>query len=328
MDFRRLRHPLPLFLIFLFVAVAVADLVQKLTEEPPPPPDLVGSAIPRFEAFEPVIDFRPDHGEPTVEFLPMPKFEQGQWSAPRPSGVWARGPAAELSVDLKTGDHRVLILECMPTSGKRPERAVRLAINGVDCGRITLEPGWNEYRFILPERAVRAGPNRLAFSFPSPAESERKPRRLLVRRLGLFLEDTVDADILDVARLVSLDFDADRVTIRRSGILEIPLVLEDQTDALQMRYRFSSGVGRADVEVTQSRAGDLGSDDSVRSSVSAAERASGRIRVPLHGRRGAYVLRIRVDLVTSGNRLLISSLRLVEEGDPTRRPLAANPPRN
>jgi hypothetical protein len=193
MDIRRLLHPLPLFLVFLFVAVAVGDLVQKLTEEPPPPPELVGFAIPRFEALEPVIDFRPDLGDLPVEIRPVPELTQGQWSDPRRSGVWARGPAAEFMIDLAAGGHRVLILDCMPTSGKRSARAVHLAMNGIDCGGVALEPGWMKYRFALPAGATRAGPNRLAFSFPDPGEAKRKPRQLLVRRLGLFLEDDFDA---------------------------------------------------------------------------------------------------------------------------------------
>jgi hypothetical protein len=326
MDFRRLLRPLPLALIFLFVAVAVADLVQKLSEEPPPPPELVGPAIPRFEALEPVIDLRPEHGDPTIELLPIPDLVQGQWSAPRSSGVWARGPAAEIEIDLATGGHRVLILEAMPASGKKPAHAVQLEVNGVDCGQLALESGWRKYRFDLPEGVARPGPNRLSLGFPGRGEVKKKRRTLLVRRLGLFLEDDVDLDELDGARPVSRDFDADRVTIRRSGILEMPLVLEDRTDALQMRYRFSSGVGRIDVEVAQSQSGEPGSDDAVASSVSADEKASGRIRLPLHGRRGAYALRLRADLAAPDNRLLITSLRLVEEGDPTRRPRTASPP--
>jgi hypothetical protein len=328
MDFRRLTHPLPLFLIFLFVAVAIADLAHKLTQESPPPLQLVGSAVPRFEVLEPVIDLRPDPGDATIEFLPIPELVQGQWSSPLSSGVWARGPAAELEVDLATGGHRVLVLEAMPTRGKESPHAVQLDLNGVDCGRVALEPGWGEYRFELPDGAARPGPNRVALGFPETGKEKRKPRKLLVRRLGFFLEDECDVEILHAARAVSFDSDADSVTIRRSGILEIPLVLEDRTDALQMRYRFSSGVGRADVEVAQSQSEEAGSDDAVRSSVTAHEKASGRIRLPLHGRRGTYVLRIRAELIMPGNRLLISSLRLVEEGDPTRRPRTANPPRN
>ena len=114
-----------------------------------------------------------------------------------------------------------------------------------------------------------------------------------------------------------------RATIRRSGVLEVPLVLEDRSDALQMRYRFSSGIGRAEVKVVQSQSARTGAGDVVSTSVSADLKASGRIRIPLHGRRGAYILRIRAELDVPANRLLISSLRLVEEGDPTRRPSAA-----
>jgi hypothetical protein len=327
MDFHRLLRPLPLFLILLFVAVAIADLVQNLTEEPPPSPELVGSAMPRFEALEPVIDLRPDDGDHAVELLPIPELVQGQWSSPRSSGVWARGPAAELAVDLSSGGHRVLILEAMPTSGKKPARAVHLDVNGMGCGRVTLEPGWRKYRFDLPEGVTRPGPNRLSFSFSESGQMKRKRRELLVRRFGFFLADDVGVSVLDAARPVSFDFDADRLTIRRSGTFEMPLVLEDRTDALQMRFRFSSGIGRADVEVVQSQSGGRGSDDAVRSSVSADEKASGRIRLSLHGRRGAYVLRIRANLVAPDDRLQISSLQLVEEGDPTRRP-RANPPRH
>jgi hypothetical protein len=328
MDFRRLLHPLPLVLIFLFVAVAVTDLIQKLTVEPAPLPELVGSAVPRFEALEPVINFRPDHGTPTVELLPTLKLMEGQWSAPRSSGVWAMGPAASLELGLATGGHRVLILEGMPTSGKDSARALQLDVNGVDCGRVVLEPGWGEYRFDLPEGVARPGLNRLIVSFPGRGEVKKKRRTLLIRRLGLFLGSDVDVEKLDAGRPVSFDIDADRVTIRRSGTLEMPLVLEDRTDALQMRYRFASSVGRIDVEVVQPQSGEPGSDDAVQSSARADEKPSGRIRLALHGRRGVYVLRIRADLAAPDNRLLISSLRLVEEGDPTRRPSAANPPRN
>jgi len=71
-----------------------------------------------------------------------------------------------------------------------------------------------------------------------------------------------------------------------------------------------------------------GFDDVMRATMRSDEKNSGRIRIPLHGRRGPFVIRIRADLEPSGSQLLISSLRLVEEGDPTRRPWAANPPPN
>jgi hypothetical protein len=144
----------------------------------------------------------------------------------------------------------------------------------------------------------------------------------------LFFDRDVGVESVDVSRQVSLDIDAERVTVRRSGLLEIPLLLEERTDALQMRYRFKTGDGRIDVQVAQAQAGQTGVDEALGQSIDAAEKSSGRIRIPLHGRRGAYVLRIRVNLPTPDSRLLISSLKLVEEGDPTRRPKAANPSLN
>ena len=67
MDLRRLLRPLPLFLIALFVAVAIGDMVQKLTEEPPSPPEIAGSAVPVFSAWGPVIDFRAPLSDPALE---------------------------------------------------------------------------------------------------------------------------------------------------------------------------------------------------------------------------------------------------------------------
>ncbi len=222
MDYRRLLRPLPLVLIFLFVAVAVADLVQTLTEEPPPPPEIQGSAIPRFEAREPVIDFRSRGADPSLAMLPIPELAHGQWTAPKPQGVWAKGAAAEFQLDLEAGGHRVLILECRPASGKRRVRNLRLTVNGIDCGAVELALEWKRYRFVLREGAVRPGSNRVTLLFPDRDEAERPGRSLLIRKLGWFLDESAGVEVLDIARPVSVDLDAERVTIRRSGTLEIP----------------------------------------------------------------------------------------------------------
>jgi hypothetical protein len=157
--------------------------------------------------------------------------------------------------------------------------------------------------------------------------SSRK-ESFLIRKLGWFLDEKADVEVLDGAHPVALDLDAKRVTFRRSGILEIPVVLDDRTDALQMRYRFPSGAGRADLVVEQSQDEGVGLDNAMRATMKPDDGNSGRIRIPLHGRRGPFVIRIRADLESPGSQLQISSLRLVEEGDPTRRPWAANSPPN
>ncbi len=325
MDSGRLLRPLPLVLIFLFAAVAVGDLVQMMIEEPPPPPEIAGTTIPYFEALEPVIDFRSDGRDLAVEIRPIPELARGQWSAAKPQGVWARGATAEFRLELAAAGYRELIVECQPASGNRAVGTLRLNVNGFDLGVVDLVPGWHRYRFVLPGGAVHPGSNRVILDFPDRDPTERPQRALLIRKIGWFLDDDVGVDVLDGGGPVSLDLSAERVSIRRSGVLEIPIVLDDRTDALQMRYRFRFGSGRADVVVEQSEDRGVGQDHTMRATVSADEKSAGRIRVPLHGRRGAFVVRIRADLGLAGSQLLISSLRLVEEGDPTRRPWAANP---
>jgi hypothetical protein len=312
----------------LFAAVAVLDVVEHFTEAPPPPLELAGTAAPRFEALEPVIDFRLDRGRTELEIRPIPELMQGQWSVPRRSGVWARSSKAELGFDLAASGHKVLVLECMPSKRNGAARSLRLIMNGIDCGEVSLEQGWKRYRFSLSGGCSRVGPNRVALSFSSRDGTVRERRELLVKRLGLFFDENTDLEALDATMPASVDFETERVTIRRSGVLEVPLTLGERTDALQMRYRFSPAVGRAELEVLKSR--DRGTIPEVvmRESLTADQQTSGRVRVPLHGRRGAYMLRVRVQLAEPGNRLLISSLRLVEEGDPTRRPRAAHPRRS
>ena len=325
MEYRLLLRPLPLLLIFLFVAVAIADLIHSVGEDPLPPLEIMGSAVPRFEALDPVIDFRLEHASPTVEVLPVPELVQDRWTAPERRGVWARTSSSELILELGTGGHRVLVLECLPTGGRRPVRTLRVTINGVDCGMLALVPEWQRYRLLLPEGVVHTGRNRIIFGFQNRDRAAQSRRTLLIRRLGLFLDQKAGVEVFDTARPVVLNLETEKVTLRRSGTLEIPLILDDRTDALQMRYRFPSGVGRAGLTVEQLLEGDAGTDDALRHMVNAEQGASGRIRIPLHGRRGQFVLRIQADLGPLDSRLLISSLRLVEEGDPTRRPWAANP---
>ena len=200
-------------------------------------------------------------------FLPIPELVRGQWSARKSQGVWARGAAADFRLELAAGGHRVLILECLPASGKSPVRTFYLTINGIDCGSVELASEWKRYRLVLPEGVVRPGSNRVDLRFPDRDPAARPRRALLIRKLGWFLDDNVDVEVLDGARPVSLDLDAERVTFHRSGILEIPVVLDDRTDALQMRYRFPSGAGRADVVVEQSKGGGVGLDDAMRATM-------------------------------------------------------------
>ena len=280
--------------------------------------------LPASSSFSLTRDFRTSRADRSIELLHFPELAEAQWSAPERRGIWARGPAAELTIDLEVGGHRALVLEGLRAGGKRPAQALRVTVNGVDCGSVDVEPGWRRYSFKLPDGAVRIGSNRVVFEFPDRAGGGVTRRALLVRRFGLFFEAASDAEVLDGARPVVVDFDAERVTIRRSGFFELPLTLDDRTDALQMRFRFPSDNGRAQMVVAKRREGDDGVDEIVRLVLDAAQRSSGRVRIPLHGRRGEFLFRIEADLDSPDDLLLIWSLRLVEEGDPSRRPLARN----
>jgi hypothetical protein len=327
MDPRDLLKPLPFVLVLLFLAVAVGDLVQTLTEEPTSQEDGKPLAL-RFQPEEPILDFRASDESPTIEILPIPEFESKQWSAATPRGVWAKGKSAELTIDLAAGGHRNMILDCLPGGGKRPVRSVHLTVNQVDCGEVTLHSGWGSYRIKLPHGALRSGPNRLVFSFRDRADARKSRRALLVRRLALEFDDDWGGELPEKSRPIVFDGGTERIVLGVAGTLEIPLHLNDRTDALRMRYRFSSNLGRAEVAVVQVRGEDAGVHDAVKTSVSARGKLSGNVRIPLHGRRGAYVLRIRGAPGEPGSRLLISSLRLIEEGDPTGRPWSANPLRD
>jgi hypothetical protein len=327
MDPRDLLKPLPLILVVLFLALAVGDVVQTLTEKPPPP-ETGEPVVPRFQPLEPVVDFRAADAPPAIEILPRPNFGSDGWSVATPRGVWAKGRSAELTLDLPSGGYRSLILECLPGGGKRPVRSVRITINQVDCGEVKLEPGWGSCRVDLPEEALRIGPNTLAFSFKDRERSRKNRRALLIRRIALIRDRDGGAEIPQGVRLATLDNEAEKIAFNVAGTLDIPLHLDDRTDALRLRYRFSSDLGHAEVAVLQAREGKLGTGDAVRTTVSAEKELSGHLRIPLHGRRGSYVLRVRALPGDPGARLVISDLRLTEEGDPTGRPWSANPLRN
>ncbi|MEJ2582400.1 MAG: hypothetical protein P8127_12335 [Acidobacteriota bacterium] len=328
MDLRQLCRPLPLILIALFFGVAIVDLVHSFREEPLPPPQLGEPGDARFTAEEPVIDFRPDRSDPSVELLPAPVLEEGNWTQSEKRGVWAKGESAEIELDLHSGGYRALVLECLPARGRRPVRSVQLNVNGTDCGTLDTGTGWQRLRFELPEETVQPGSNRFALTFPDRAGVPRKRRALLVRKLGLFLEHEAGTSAFDNIRQVLVDLETWLAAIMRSGILEIPVSLEERTDALRMRFRFRSGAGRAEVSVSRHTEGGARIVDAPRRTMDAAQGVSGRIRIPLHGRRGLYVVRVRAHLEGADASLVISSLQLVEEGDPTRRPVGASFHRN
>jgi hypothetical protein len=247
-----------------------------------------------------------------------------QWSTPEKRGVWMMGDVATLDIAVTDGGHRILILDCNSPRGRRRVTTLGLEINGMDSGTLDLEEGWRRYRHALPEEAIRPGMNRIIFRLPEHEAAAPARQNLLLRRFGLFLDGEIGTEAIERGPAVTVDPVAETVYFRATGSLEVPFTLDDRVDALQFRYFFSSGNNRADLVVARPQGVGAGHDAEIRRVLSAAARAKGRVRIPLHGRRGEFVLRISAVLENQPARLNITALRLIKEGDPTPRSRAEN----
>jgi hypothetical protein len=272
----------------------------------------------QFEELNPVIDFRPQSPDPEVVYRPEPRLVGRKWSQVEQRGVWATFNGAALELAVAVGGHRVMILDCRPAGGSQSIRNLTVTVNDRRCGTVNLANGWGRYRIILPENAVRTGNNRIVFELPDANEGPTHRPHLLVRRMGLFFDEGVGDAVLGKPP-VSVDFAEGAVSIFASGTLEVPFSVDDRIDALELRYRFRKTGGRAEVVVGRPQGEGAGRDADFRRSVSAERKRGGRIRIPLHGRRGDFVLRIRVDLNPQPARLDLTSLRLVKENRSARR---------
>lgn len=306
-------RPLPVLVILLFAAVAIGDLVKTLREEDPVPPEMLRPGAVRFEASEPVIDLRASAPVPEIEMLPIPKLAGPLWSTPDATGVWALGDGAEIRLDLVNGGHRFLILEARPAAGKRPVRSVRITVNGIDCGSIALSPGWHHLELEIPQGAVRNGANIFRLGVPDRSMVRRPRRAVHLRRLGL-LRTPSPARLVRGAPDVAADFASQSAVVRAPGELQVPFSVDDRIDALRMEYRFGAPGCSGEVVVERPEGGGFGRDAPVRRNLGANSGGVGRIRIPLHGRRGEFVLRVRLAGCAAQEKFRIRALKLVREG--------------
>ena len=320
MDLRPLLRPVPLILVFLFAAVAIVDLVHSLRETPEQPPVLLRRGMIQFEELNPVIDFRPRPLESDVVYQPEPRLTGRKWSAPERRGVWMMADGAALELAVAAGGHRVMILDCRPAGGGRPIRSLDVTINDRGYGTVDLTKGWGRYRVDLPPDAVRAGNNWIAFGLPDVNGAPTLRPHLLVRRLGFFLDESVSDRAIRRERPVSVDIAEGAVSIFASGTLEVPFSVDDRIDALRLKYTFRKAGGRADVVVGRPQGEGVGRDADFQLSITVERKRGGRIRIPLHGRRGDFVLKIRVDLNPQPAGLDLTSLQLVKENRSAARP--------
>lgn len=322
MDPRQLLRPLPLFFGFLFAAVVVVDLVATLNKEPESPSPFLVPGTVRFEPFEPEFEFTARPADSEMIRHPTARLLGDLWSKPEGRGVWVMGSGAELEVNLARGGQRLVVLDCRAAGAKSEDRRLQIHINGTNCGSIACDSELRQHRFEVPETALASGSNRIVFEFPGPGQKAPPRRTLFLRSLGLFHD--VNSGVPEGGRNnpVSLDFENEAVTLRASGVFEVPFSVNEHIDALKMRYRFRSSTGEARIVVGRPQGSGTGRDADIERLLDAEADASGRLRIPIHGRRGEFVFRVHAELGPEPARLTISSLELIEEGDPTRRPWA------
>lgn len=312
MNLRPLLRPLPLFLVFVFAAVAVVDLVQTLREEEPPPPVVLRPEAVRFQPREPVLDFSATPREAGVTILPVPAYSGELWSEPGEFGTWMLGHGAELEFDLIRGGQPFLVFEGRPAEGKRPVRRVRIFVNGVDCGMTNLRGGWQRWNLGVPAGTLKSGSNSIVFRLPDRAQV-RKPRRaLLLRRIRLGFDSTPGFRE-DNADPLSVDFDAQKVVIAAPGVFEARFAIDDRIDALRLKYRLRGPESTGELTVARPPGVGPGTDPEIRRVLSSSAEGLDRVRVPLHGRRGDFVLRLSAESRGDRFQLDVRSLELVTE---------------
>ena len=312
MGLRQLLQPLPLLIASVFVAVAAVDLVQTQLEVEPPPPVVLQPGLVRFEPWEPVIDLGSGARETGVGLLPVPVLIGPLWSPADPSGVWLLGDGGEIELDLIHGGQKVMIFEGRPAAGKRPVRSVGVSVNGVGCGTSELQQGWQQWRVTVPDGALRAGANHVAFRLADREPGLRPRRALQLRQIELRLEEEGGADRASSVP-VTVDFERQRLVMRSPGVFEAHFAVDDRVDSLRMRYRFRSPGSSGEMTVSRPQGGGIGRDAPVRCTLVPSAEGVERIRVPLHGRRGEFVFRVRVELWADQSLLDIRSLELVSE---------------
>ena len=127
-------------------------------------------------------------------------------------------------------------------------------------------------------------------------------------------EPLIDLPALGGRQPAEKDVDGVGLTVRRSGRLTVPFNVDDRIDALTLRYRFVGGGGRGEAVVARPEGGGPGRDAPLRKVLEVDQKRRTRVRVPLHGLVGGFVLTLVVDLDQDSSRLVIDDLRLVAEG--------------
>ncbi len=312
MNVRPFLRPLPLIVMLLFAAVAGVDLMHSLRQEPPPLPRLLRPEAVRFVMREPVLDLREAGDGNRPDVVPAVHYE-ASWSSPVRGGRWLLGGLAELVMEGAGSGYRTVAVEARAAARMPGPQQVAVSVNGRRCGVMEFGHEWRWRALTIPDGVIASGDTTVVLELGEQPQAAVQRRRLLVRRLGFFRDREIETSTLSGLAPAMLDVQSDRLSLGTSGVFEVGFQMDGRVDALKLRYRFSSAQGSAEVVVRRPEGGGAGRDAPDRSRLVAADGRTGRIRFPLHGRRGEFVFRVEVDPGPPPARLDLLGVQLVSE---------------
>jgi hypothetical protein len=110
-------------------------------------------------------DYVLDFGAPEREFALLTGWnEDERWG--ETTVQWSRDRESSIYLYLNEPADRVLDMRLQPLAWEgSPRQTVDVYVNGAVADRLTLEPGWAQYRLTLPARLFRTGLNAVTFRY-------------------------------------------------------------------------------------------------------------------------------------------------------------------
>ncbi len=289
---------LPALVVAVLLLTLVGDVVGVLLSTPARETAILFTARTDFLAAEPTFD---------LSSAPAPAHParwQGLalgpgWSWPEPNGTWATGDRAELSFYAVADDAAALVLDCRPAAALPGPQRVAAELNGQLLGTVELADGWASYRLAVPAGAVAAhAANHLVLRFsqrraPLDPDAGTDPRALAVccRKIAVTAGDS------QPAATAPRTADGDTaLMVPRPGLVLVPFVSDDPTAAVSVGYQLPRDNGnsaRLHFVLAALSRGEVAELDG--RTVTAGAGDSGRVRLSARGRRGPFVLAVRLE---------------------------------
>jgi arylsulfatase len=166
------------------------------------------------------------------------------WNHTEKWGVWALGSQSVVVANLLTAEPRLLVFEARPSppAPGDPQQAVRVEVNGTDCGTVELDRRWQEYRVEVPPQVLRTGRNTIVLGHRYHHSAKELGRgdgiRQLAtgfRKLALVRARPGMDQPLPSPDPVRLELSNGRLLLTRPGSLVIPIRLPRGSKELDIR---------------------------------------------------------------------------------------------